>query len=342
MRILDANINRTGEGLRVVEEFFRFVLEDRQFAEACKNLRHELTAVAKQFFPGLPLARDASADVGASLEGAGEYIRTSPADVPLASCRRAEQALRVLEEYGKLIAAEGASRCEQLRYRVYTLEKVLAVRISPIADRLRKARLYVLIDGVGPTGADGETFRERVKSLVAVGVHVLQLRDKNLDDRTLLARARTLSELVRGTETMAILNDRPDLAALASADGVHVGQEDLSPGDARAAVGAGRAVGVSTHSLEQLRQAAQQGADYLGVGPLFPSETKAFREFPGLAFARQGAAETSLPAFGIGGISLANLASVLETGISRVAVGGSIWRTADPAAEAKRFLDQLR
>jgi thiamine-phosphate pyrophosphorylase len=178
-------------------------------------------------------------------------------------------------------------------------------------------------------------------NLVAAGVHVLQLRDKRLDDRTRLARARRLRELTRGAGTLFIVNDRADLALLAEADGLHVGQEELAVHEARRIVGAEMLIGVSTHSLEQARRAVQDGADYLGLGPTFPSETKHFEHFPGLALLRQAAAEISLPAFAIGGITLDNLPQVLAAGIARVAMGGGITNAPDPTAAARTMLESI-
>jgi thiamine-phosphate pyrophosphorylase len=121
-----------------------------------------------------------------------------------------------------------------------------------------------------------------------------------------------------------IVNDRPDLAKLARADGVHVGQEELTVQEVRQIAGPEILVGVSTHDLHQARQAVLDGADYIGCGPTFPSETKPFDHFPGLDFLRQVAGEISLPAFAIGGITLQNLPQVLATGIRRVAVAGAL------------------
>ena len=112
--------------------------------------------------------------------------------------------------------------------------------------------------------------------------------------------------MTQGTrKTLFIINDRPDLAALARADGVHVGQEELSVKDARSIVGPETLVGVSTHSIEQARQAVLDGANYIGVGPTFPSGTKQFEQFPGVELLRAVAAEIRLPAFAIGGIGRA-------------------------------------
>jgi thiamine-phosphate pyrophosphorylase len=137
------------------------------------------------------------------------------------------------------------------------------------------------------------------------------------------------------------MNDRPDLAAVCHADGVHLGQEDLSVKDARTIVGADALIGVSTHTIEQARQAVLDGANYIGVGPTFPSGTKHFENFPGLEFLRAVAAEIRLPAFAIGGITPANLPQVLSTGITRIAVSGTIISAPDPAAVVNNLLDQL-
>jgi len=139
-----------------------------------------------------------------------------------------------------------------------------------------------------------------------------------------------------------MVNDRPDIAVLAEADGVHVGQDDLSVYEARRIVGADLLVGVSTHSLEQARQAVLDGADYIGVGPVFTSKTKQFESLAGLEFVRQVAAEISLPWFAIGGIEFENLEQVCEAGATRVAVCSAVCRAARPEEVARRLLEKLK
>ncbi len=146
---------------------------------------------------------------------------------------------------------------------------------------------------------------------------------------------------MRGTRTLFIANDRPDLAILSQADGVHVGQDELSVKDVRAIVGPDLLVGVSTHSLEQARAAILDGADYIGVGPTFPSRTKQFSHYPGLELLRQVAGEIRLPAFAVGGITAANVAQVRACGMTRIAVSGAVMDEAHPAAalaELRRLL----
>lgn len=205
------------------------------------------------------------------------------------------------------------------------------------ADLLRDARLYVLLDGRD----SADSCARLARTLVDVGVDVLQLRDKRLADRVLLERARLLRQLTAGTGTLFIVNDRPDLAVLSAADGVHVGQDELAVADCRAMVGAGKLVGVSTHSLAQARQAVADGADYIGCGPTFPSQTKAFEEFPGLQFLRAVQAEIAIPAFAIGGICGENLGQVLEAGFRRIAVSSAVTAAAEPAAAARALRQML-
>jgi thiamine-phosphate pyrophosphorylase len=170
---------------------------------------------------------------------------------------------------------------------------------------------------------------------------MLQLRSKRLNDRDLLERAHALRQITAGTSTLFIMNDRADLAALSRADGVHVGQDELSVKDTRAIVGPEMLIGVSTHSIEQARRAVLHGANYLGCGPTFPSTTKAFQEFPGLDFLKQVAQEISLPAFAIGGITEENLPAVKAAGFRRVAVSGALRNVIDPAAAVRELILRL-
>jgi thiamine-phosphate pyrophosphorylase len=204
-------------------------------------------------------------------------------------------------------------------------------------QRLEAAKLYVLMED----RAGQSDFAEFAQLLVAAGVSVIQLRDKRLADRELIARARELRAITRDSKTLFIMNDRPDLALLAAADGVHVGQDEVSVKDARTVVGPHALVGVSTHTIEQARQAVLDGANYIGCGPTFPSSTKEFGAFAGLDFLSQVAGEISLPAFAIGGISLSNLSQVMTTGIHRVAVQGAISSAQDVSQIIQQLLTKL-
>ncbi len=140
---------------------------------------------------------------------------------------------------------------------------------------------------------------------------------------------------------LIIINDRPDIAAVAGADGVHLGQDGMSVSDARRIVGPRALIGISTHSIEQARTAVLAGANYIGVGPTFPSSTKHFPEFPGVSLLEQVARETRLPAFAIGGINAQNIDQVVAAGFTRIAVGSAVTDAPDPriaAAELRAML----
>lgn len=337
LRILDAAANRASEGLRVIEDFVRLSLDDRHLTALAKQVRHELADVMSPVAMNERLAaRDTIKDVGTELNTAAELARESPAAVVRASFKRAQQALRTLEEFGKLMPNLSSGAFEQLRYRLYTLERAIGVTDDSLR-RLSTARLCVLIDG----GASERALEDLVDALVTCGVPLLQLRDKNLPDRVLLDRARLVRQLTLDTETLFIMNDRADLAHLVQADGVHLGQEDISVKEARTIVGPRALVGVSTHSIEQARAAVLSGANYIGVGPTFPSTTKSFEAFPGIELLRAVAAEIRLPAFAIGGITADNLPQVQEAGFQRVAVSGAVTAAAEPAAAAAWLLSAL-
>ena len=140
-----------------------------------------------------------------------------------------------------------------------------------------------------------------------------------------------------------IINDRPDIAALVGADGVHVGQDELPVAEARRIVGPDKLVGVSTHSLDQARAAVLDGADYIGIGPVFPTSTKQFsrQELAGLEYVAQATSEIALPGFCIGGIGPGNLHRVLAAGGRRIAVSGAICSADDPAAVTAELVRQL-
>jgi thiamine-phosphate pyrophosphorylase len=180
-----------------------------------------------------------------------------------------------------------------------------------------------------------------VVEALAGGAQVIQLREKGLPDREVLARAREVRLLTVAAGARFIMNDRPDLARLAAADGVHLGQDDLAVRDARRIIGTRALVGVSTHDPAQLERAVLDGAGYLGVGPVFPTPTKDFDGLAGLSHVRHAAETVTLPWFAIGGITESNLDEVLEAGATRVAVSAAVTRAASPRRAAATLRARL-
>ena len=351
-RILDANLNRAREGLRVLEDFARFLADNHNVSLKLKSMRHDLVAAEKQLFANAAIGmaerlqfRDTEGDVGTSQMTDGEQQRSALADVVIANARRVEESLRSLEEFGKLVSAPFSAAMKSLRYHAYTVEKSLATlsthglqpeNHSPEnhrTSRLLQAQVYVLIT----ESMCRLPWQQVVEQCLQAGADVLQLREKSLNDRELLRRADWIRAACVNARALFIVNDRPDIAAICEADGVHVGQEEFTVADARRILKPGQLVGLSTHRLEQAVHATESGADYLGVGPVFPSQTKSFEEFPGLAFVNSvtNSAAVTKPWFAIGGINMERLPDLIMAGANRVAVT-SVVAGADHPAEVIR------
>jgi thiamine-phosphate pyrophosphorylase len=335
-RIVDANANRAREGLRVLDDYARFTLNDAVLTAEVKRLRHDLVHAVGELPPGLmQAARDTPGDVGTAVGLTSEYERVTAAQVARVNLARLQESLRSLEEYGKIVSTTFAKRVETIRYAAYTLERGLFSR-DP-AGKLDAAKLYALLSSAGCSASLEWTIAEAAEG----GVDIVQLREKSLPDRDLLAKARDVRRWTRDAGVLFIVNDRPDIAVLSRADGVHLGQEDLTVADARRVVGPDALIGVSTHTAAQVRAAVLDGANYIGVGPTFPSATKDFDHFPGLDFAREVAEMTTVPAFALGGITPLNVAKVVAAGLRRVAVSGAVGQADDPRSAAMRLRSAL-
>ncbi len=346
-RILDAAANRAREGVRVVEDFVRFTLDDAHLTRLLKEFRHHLTDTLKTLSPSDLLAsRDTERDVGTDIRTSSEGSRTSAIDVVCANLKRIQEALRTLEEFAKLVQIPSGLassdqipldfRLEQLRYRLYSLEKAV-LQTHCNRKRLAGRQIYLLMtESLCHCG-----FESVVGDALRAGVGIVQLREKSMSDRALVERGRQVRQMTRDATALFIMNDRPDLAVLTDADGVHVGQDELAVRESRRIVGPDRLIGVSTHNIEQARRAVLDGADYIGVGPVFQTETKQIEELAGLEFVRQVADEITLPWFAIGGINADNLDAVCEAGATRIAVCKAICSAENPRNAARELSRQL-
>ena len=204
-------------------------------------------------------------------------------------------------------------------------------------DRLAAARLYFVCD----RAPGGRRLAEVLAPALAGGVDVFQLRDKRATDDELLDAALRARDLCRAAGALFLLNDRPDLAAAAEADGVHVGQDDEPVAGARAHVGGSRLVGLSTHSEAQADASAQLDVDYIAVGPVHATPTKEGRPAIGLDPVRHAAATVARPWFAIGGLDAANVHEVVKAGASRIVVVRAIAQAQDPEAAARQLREAV-
>ncbi|MBK7404954.1 MAG: thiamine phosphate synthase [Phycisphaerales bacterium] len=338
-RLIDANANRAREGLRVLEDLARFVLADEDLCSRLKAVRHGLgnALTSLPIDRGSLLAwRDTAGDVGTGVKGAGEGERAGLPAIAAAAAGRLAEALRVIEEGAKgLRAPEAAAEVERLRYLAYDAagqtERALGT------GRARQWRLCVLITESLCT----HHAWDRVAELAIEGwADCVQLREKTLDGAELVRRARRLVELAHPRGVSVIVNDRVDIALAAGADGVHVGQGDMAVRDVRRVAGNALLVGVSTSSVEQAREAAREGADYCGLGPMFPSTTKAKNRLAGPEYLREYLKDSAcarLPHLAISGITEKNIGELQAAGCRGVAVSSAVCGAPDPLAACRKL-----
>ena len=328
-RILDANLDRAREGIRIVEEWCRFGLDDARLTDECKHLRQQL---AHWHTAELRAERDTASDAGTSLTHPQEAERHSIEQVVQVNLCRVQEALRVLEEYGKVYSPEMGATFKQMRYRVYQLESRLMV--CNRQQLLKLSRLYLVtspLDNLLPI----------VEQALQAGVTLVQYRDKHADDEVRLQNARQLCQLCHQYGALFIVNDRVDLALAVNADGVHLGQQDMPIALARQLLGTQKLIGRSTHCPDDLHAALAEGADYIGVGPVYETPTKAGRAAAGLDYVRYAAKHATVPWFAIGSVDHTNLQEVMDAGADRVAIVRAIMQAENPTQATQHFLKQL-
>ncbi|HZK18525.1 MAG TPA: thiamine phosphate synthase, partial [Clostridia bacterium] len=263
-----------------------------------------------------------------------EMGRVTLKDLVVANLLRVQEASRVLEEFAKFTNTDAAKKFKNFRFKVYKLEKEI------ITSREKKSlldfHLYVIL---GDDGTLGD------KNIIAVaaeaiegGAGAIQMRIKNGGTRDLLQIGHKLRELTTSKGVTFIVNDRPDIALAVNADGVHLGQDDLPAGVARNIIGTGKIIGISTHSREQALEAIKDGADYIGVGPVFGTRTKAGAGSPvGTELLRVVSSEIHIPIVAIGGINADNVVNVLEAGVTKCAVISAVAAAQDVVSATKRI-----
>jgi len=329
-RILDANLNRAREGLRVIEEWCRLGLNNLVWSEKCKAMRQELSQWHQD---DLKIGRDTVNDLGTELSHPLEEKRETLAVLLKANFGRVAEALRVLEEYSKLHNAQMSKDCKRMRYQIYILETELCG-----LERHQKLKLSPLYLVTLPT----EYLFTVVEAALQGGLKLVQYREKEADDLTRLSRAEKLSQLCKQYNALFIVNDRVDIALAVEADGVHLGQQDFPIAKARQILGPSRLIGRSTTNPEEMNKALSEGADYIGVGPVHETPTKAGKAAAGLEYIHYAAKNSTVPWFAIGGLDSHNLTPVLEAGAKQVAVVRAIMLSEDPTSTTRALLSILQ
>lgn len=325
----------------MLEDLARFALDDGELSEGLKRLRHDLSEAIPAEIGRRLASRDTLGDVGTRISTPREQERASLGAVAAANASRLAEALRSMEEVAKTMPTGHAPALEAIRYRSYTLAQRLMTRMG--SHRRRQWRVCVLITSSVCTRHDWLTVaREALEG----GADALQLREKDLPDGELLRRARALVALSREVNPQAaiVINDRVDIALLAGADGVHVGQDDMAIEEVRRLAGFSLLVGVSTGSVEQAAAAARAGADVIGIGPMYATTTKHKPVIAGPGLVSQVLKDTAaaqVPHLAIGGITVERVAELRGAGCRGVAVSAAVCAAERPREAAAALVKAM-
>jgi thiamine-phosphate pyrophosphorylase len=316
-RIIDANANRISEGLRTLEDFFRFASPDKELNEKLRILRHDVRDFLKEFDGIMISSRESLNDNGLILSQSTKIDgRSSRKEFITANFKRIEEALRSVEESLKLISKNDKSKSiEIIRFSVYELEKQALSKLS----RNLPEGIY------GITAEEFSKGRSNLfvaREMISAGIKVIQYREK--EDRksrkSMLEECRELRKISKDAGALFIVNDYLDIAIISEADGIHCGQNDLTVSDIRQ-LSSDLIIGISTETPEQGEKAVSDGADYIGIGPVFKTNTKKDVGAPvGLDLLKYATENIKIPFVAIGGIKENNLEQVLKTGTPTIAI----------------------
>jgi thiamine-phosphate pyrophosphorylase len=347
--MIDANLNRSSEGLRVLEDVARFLLNDAELSQRLKTLRHDLAQETKSLSLEFLSRRDSEHDVGHPYPvppGEREFnMKTTSLqgllDLVTANAKRVEESLRVVEELAKLPELSSilnSGSFEQTRFALYTLERDLISRISRRDKTERISGLYVILDRQFLAGRDELDIAGQI---IEGGARVIQLRDKQNKKGELLLIAQKLKELCSQASVLFIINDYLDLAMAVDADGLHIGQEDLPLPVVRRELPIDKIVGCSVTTTSQATRAQNEGADYIAVGSIFPTTTKREVTVVGVDILKELKRIVSTPLVAIGGINQNNVGGVVAAGADAVAVISAVIGEKDVRRAVQKLVKKI-
>jgi len=317
-RIIDANLNRASEGLHLLEELARLMLNDAELTQKLKTMRHEIVRGGLTFNKELIQSRNSEGDVGVDIEVPGEGGKELP------NARRVQEALRILEELAKIPGTTPGletDKFKKARFDLYDIEQKLLSKLLRRDKAGRLTGLYAILDS---QKLGKRSHLEVAEKLIKGGARAIQLRYK-LDNRgELLAIAQKLKGLCSESGVLFIVNDYLDIALAVGADGLHLGQEDLPVAIARRLLPIDTILGVSVTTVKQAKAAEGDGADYIGVGSMYSTSSKETARVVGLERLREVRGVVSVPLVAIGGINKDNAGEVAAAGADGVAVISAI------------------
>jgi len=312
-RIVDVNLNRLDESLKLIEDIIRFSFENTYLLAQVREIRNDFLKVKKV----LPLNeivafRESQHDLG---RGAKFDIATkkTSADLIIANLARAKESSRILEEILQSQAFGLSNKVKKIRFQIYDLEK----GIYNLTQRKFSPRLYAIID---EKYLSAYRLTEMIDVLKNYGATMIQLRIKNLSDQEFYNCALKIRKAINKSAVHFIINNRIDIAQACHADGVHLGQDDIPTNVARKILGDSYIIGASARNIQEAKLAQNQGADYIGVGAIFKTKTKPDAQICKLTTLKRICQNVDKPVVGIGGITNKNYRAVLKAGADGIAV----------------------
>ena len=339
LRIVDANLNRIGESLRLLEDIARLILNDAITSKYLKAMRHDIEDVDFPLKQQLLQARQADTDVGADIKVEQQLDQRDLSSTIIANSRRIEQSMRVIEELAKTadIGLE-ADRFEEARFEIYTIEKELVSRLlrKDKADRIKG--LYAIID---TDSLKGRLHLDVTRQILDGGARIIQLRDKNTPKKDLLSIAVKLKKLCSEYNALFIVNDYIDIAIACNADGAHIGQDDIPVTAARKLMPLEKIIGCSVSTPEEAVSAQEEGADYIGAAAIYPTGSKTDVNVIGLEGLRSIKEKTTIPLVGLGGINYDNISEVTACGADSIALISAILGARSPNEATKQIIKKI-
>lgn len=325
---IDANINRSLEGIRVCEDIFRFVIRNGGLSIKFKEIRHQIVDAAKLFsYSSLLHGRDVENDSQKYIDSSGEKIRSSLYDLAKSNLHRAMEAMRSLEEFYKFLhPGMDENPFQKIRFLVYSLDKEMIPFLLREDKRKRFINsLYAILDS---SFVRNDEYLKTAERLINGGASIIQLRMKNFPPGKIFETAKDVSRVCREKGVLFIVNDYTDIAYLSGANGVHLGQDDLTVQDARRILPPDMIIGVSTHSKEEAMAALHYEPDYIAVGPIYKTETKNNQLLEGIGedVLKEVIKSTESTVVAIGGLNPERTAKLKNLGCNCIAVVSYLYK----------------
>ncbi|MBN2041458.1 MAG: thiamine phosphate synthase [Spirochaetes bacterium] len=341
--VIDANINRALEGIRVAEDCFRFISRNSRISAVLKQIRHDIADASKSFPANILLgARNVEKDRQKFFNTQGEKDRKSVIDVVQSNLHRAMEAVRSIEELYKLVFPGSIDNpFQEIRFSLYSIEKDAVSTVSREAKRKYfNSSLYAILDS---SFVINEAYPETAKRMIKGGASVIQLRMKKKSMRNILKTAREISLICKDNDVLFIVNDFPEIAYLSDAGGVHLGQDDLKIEDVRSILPPDMIVGISTHSVEEAEAEFKNEPDYIAIGPVFDTNSKNNEVLKGIDtdIINHVIIKSYIPVVGIGGLTPERIKALKWAGLSGFAVISYLYKDDKIEDNCKRIVSSI-